>query len=609
MSAAISYAKKNLGPRAKPQIEVKLKDNQKDEFAPSYTSLDEIKGEVLITCSGDLAFEDIWITFEGAAKTYVEKIATTSPTNGKSEAFQNFLRLVQPMEPAAFPESRVLEAHKTYKFPFNFVVPPRLLPQSCTHPKPESFPEDAHLNLPPSLGDPLVASWGKSLMDDMCPDMSTIIYSIKCRMTSGRSSSGRHMTMAEASKKLRILPAVDEAPPLNVEGGDKDDFRLRKEKSIKRGVFRKKLGRLAAEAQQPKSLRLHSINSTEACPVTTMATVNVRFDPADEGSPPPRLNSLAAKLKVATFYSSVPMKELPTKSSDFHYSSVKGLFVDSVPLSSRCLAAIKWEGHNIGDPDSKALPPSYGYKGKKFYTAKVVVPIELPKGSKVFVPSFNSCLISRLYALDLSLSIEPPKASVMDPILHLKLPIQISCEPSPNIGAGMPSLRDVHASDDFFVPRSVAPPREEFLGRSNLPQISPALSTSPVSTTPMLSSTAAEEAPATNGVNTAANPTNQRISFSVPQRSSWAPGVIPQRAPQSVRLMGAQQRFQSLSFDDDEALQLAEGQDIQPNEEQPPEYSSLGGRWRERISTNVRQGQMSDAPAMNGRDIIRHGST
>lgn len=73
-----------------------------------------------------------------------------------------------------------------------------------------------------------------------------------------------------------------------------------------------------------------------------MANVYLRFDPASEGSLPPRLNTLQAKLKVATFYASVPQRDIPTKSSDFHYSSLKGIFVETVNLSSRCLANQTW---------------------------------------------------------------------------------------------------------------------------------------------------------------------------------------------------------------------------------------------------------------------------
>ena len=561
MGGPLANRVKNLGQKSKPTIEISLNDDQHETFVPSYTSLDEIKGEVSISASSDTNFEDIYITFEGATRTFVEKTATTSPTNGRTEAFQSFLRLVQPMDEAAFPQPRVIEAGKTYKFPFTFVVPEKLLPQSCTHSKGDTFPEDGHLALPPSLGDPMVASVGKSLMDDMAPDMGTIAYAIKCRITNGRGVTGKIRILTECSKKLRIIPAVPDAPPLNVEGGLKDDYRLRKEKGIRKGLFKGKLGRLTMESAQPTSLRLPPIRSGSDCPVTTMAAVNVRFDPADENSQPPRLNTLETKIKVATFFASVPMQELPSKSSDFHYSSVKGIFVEAVNLSSRCLANQKWEKHNsFSEPTTPVrrdsawsmttasnhnIPsPSSAYKGKTFYTARIVVPVSLPKGNKLFVPSFHSCLVSRIYALDLYLSLNTPSASVSDPTLHLKLPIQVSSEGNPHaqptISANEANAIASREANAFFNPRSVAPPSPELTERAQL------------------------DAPPRPGPGWTHRADLSRLS----QR----------RSPEdSVRMNSAQQRFQSLSFENEEREETA----LAP----PPGYSAFGNR--NRVQSNV----------------------
>ena len=574
MGGPLADRVKNLGQKSKPVIEITLNDERQETFVPSYTSLDAIKGEICITTSSDTSFDDIYITFEGATRTFVEKIATTSPTNGRTEAYQSFLRLVQPMNSESFPESQVLEAGKVYTFPFTFVVPERLLPQSCTHSKGASFPDGAHLALPPSLGDPMVASMGKSLMDDMAPDMGTVAYAVKCRITSGRGTTGKYRILTETSKKLRIIPAVPEAPPLSVEGGLKDDYKLRKEKTIRKGLFKSKLGRLVMESVQPSSLRLPPLKSHLDCPVTTMATVNVRFDPADESSQPPRLNNLQAKLKVATFFSSMPMQELPSKSSDFHYSSIKGIFVDALNLSSRCLANQGWEKHDINSPSamptrrdsawstasssSKKIPsPSSAYSGRSFYTARIVVPISLPKGNKVFVPSFHSCLISRIYALDLYLSINTPSASVSDPTLHLKLPIQVSSEPNPNaqptISAEEANAIASREASDFFNPRSIAPPSPEFTEQADL------------------------DAPPCPGPGWT-------------HRSNLSQ-LNDRPAPEySVRMDGAQQRFQSLSFENEEQAEAREEEALAP----PPEYSTFGARSRTRVHSSlpVQRGQI-----------------
>jgi len=568
MNGPLANRVKNLGQKSKPTIVISLSDDQQKEFVPRYTSLDEIKGEVAVTTSSDTTFDDIYITFEGATRTFVEKIATSSPTNGRTEAFQSFLRLVQPSDSESMPQPRVLEAGKTYKFRFTFVVPERLLPQACNHAKQSTFPEGGHLALPPSLGDPMVASMGKSLMDDMAPDMGTIVYAIKCRVTNGRGTTGKIRILADDSRKLRIIPAVQEAPPLSVEGGMRDDYKLRKEKPIRKGLFKGKLGNIVMESVQPTSLRLPPVRSDSECPVTTMATVKVRFDPAKETSQPPRLNNLQAKLKVATFFASVPMQDLPGKSSDFHYSSIKGIFVEALNLSSRCLANQGWKKHSspstpatssrqdsawstrsTSSTSNNSFPsPSSAYNGKSFYTAQVVVPISLPKGNKVFVPSFHSCLLSRVYALDLYLSINTPSASVSDPTLHVKLPIQVSSEgnphPQPTLSADESDAIASREANDFFTPRSMAPP------------------------SPQLTEQAQLGAPPSPGPGW----THRADLSQLAGRPSPEYGM---------RGHNAQQRFQSLSFENEERIEEREEEVLAP----PPGYSAFGGR--NRVQSNV----------------------
>lgn len=464
----------------KVHIKIVLNDQQ-EAFAPSYTSLDEISGQVSMTAPTDTTFEQVYITFEGSARTLIEKVASASPTTGRTEAFHSFLRLVQPIDEAAFPEPRVLREGQTYTFPFTFNVPERLLPQACTHPRENDAVHEEHLCLPPSLGDPLVASEdGRTLLDDMAPDMGVISYVLKVRITKGRGPKGKHIIVNEESRKLRVIPARPELPPLSVQGGQVDDYRLRKEKDIKKGIFKGKLGRLTMESVQPKSLRLPPVRREALCPITTMATVNLRFDPANENAEPPRLNRLVTRLKVSTFFGSIGIKEVPMRASDFHYSSTRGIYSEMINLSSRCLASVQWEYHStISSPirrDSAFSPlsgrgtaipsPSAAYSGKSFYTATVLVPLTLSKSNKLFTPTFHSCLISRVYALELQLSAHGP--GIM-PNLSLRLPIQVSAEG--NVDA-RPSISDEEAAamaareaDVDFQPRSMAASSPEYTAR------------------------------------------------------------------------------------------------------------------------------------------------
>ncbi|KAI4141414.1 MAG: hypothetical protein L6R39_005348 [Caloplaca ligustica] len=485
--------------KEKPLLEIKLTDGQQDAFIPSYTSLDQIQGNVTVTAQVNTQIDQVYITLEGIVKTYVEKIASSSPTNGRSEAFQCFLRLVQPMEDAAFPESGILKAAETYTFPFTFVIPERLLPQNCNHLKDNDTVAQAHLQPPPTLGDPLTAVWGKALMDDMSPDMAVVSYAIRARVTKGRQSNGKHNVIADDAKKVRVIPAVPEQPPLVVHEGKEDDYRLRKEKSIKKGTFKGRLGTVVMESAQTRSLRLPPPRTENPCPVTTSATINLRFDPASLEAAPPRLGSMVTKLKVATFFGSEPMKHIPTRSSDFHYSSQKGIYVETLPLSSRCMASAQWDKHtSSGSPPrrdsalsmiSSSNPnipgPSSSYKETlPYYTAHVLVPIILPSKndgtgfSKIFVPTFHSCLVSRVYLLDMTISCHTPDASITVPTLHLKLPIQISAEGSPD---ARPSISEDErqaiarreAAEFTWHPRSVAPPSPEYVEQAQFPTFSP----------------------------------------------------------------------------------------------------------------------------------------
>ncbi|KAL8648246.1 MAG: hypothetical protein Q9226_006072 [Calogaya cf. arnoldii] len=474
----------------KPTLDIILTDGQQGAFVPSYTTLDQIKGYVTMTPHAETKIDHIYITFECIIKTHVERVGTASATNARSEGFLPALRLVQPIPENAMPESGIVDPGKTYTFPFEFAVPKELLPKACEHTIDNDVIHQAHLQLPPTLGDPLTAVCGKTMMNDMAPESSLVSYSVRVRLISGKDGkTGKHIFIAEESKRVRVIPAVPEHPPLAVLQGKQDDYRLRKEKPLKKGTFQKRIGTLVMESAQPRSLHLPPLRCENPCPVTTMATLRLRFDPASLEDRPPRLGTLITKLKAATFYASKPMHDIPKRSTDFHYSSDRGLYVESVPLSSRCVGSAAWVKHTpLAEPQRKPTPPrqettmagspvvpasnlatpapSESYKeGEDYYTAHLVVPVTLPRkvdgntNHKSFVPTFYNCLVARVYALDLTLSCHTPGASVTVPEMHLKLPVQISAEPNidarPQISQGE---AQAIARRESLHPENFAPP-------------------------------------------------------------------------------------------------------------------------------------------------------
>ncbi|KAG9656257.1 hypothetical protein KCU61_g6162, partial [Aureobasidium melanogenum] len=435
MSSASSYASshgamasklRTLALGSKPHINIVLNDERS-----SYSTLDKLSGKVEIAVPHSTRFDEVEIQFIGTTKTFLDKMPSTPGLAGGQSAFHQFLKLRQPISESSYPQPRVFEPGRTYEFPFVFVVPQHLLPRVCKHEVHHESLRDCHLQLPPSLG--TITSH-----DDMSPDMAKIQYQIAARITAANDINGTPKHLATRMKTIHIVPTVNEQPPVNVLGDS--DYILRSEKSIKKGMFKGKLGTLVIEAEQPKSLRLPKSYNPEESTISTVAIVKLRFDPAVANSQPPRLGSLSSKLKATTWYATGARMDIPTR-KDCLYDHRQGLHSVSIGLSSRCMGNVEWVSRTESAFDEEQLvrrdsglsqqevpkypSPSTKYKGANFWTAEIVVPVALPK-DKHFVPSFHSCLTSRTYSLNLSLGIH--SAGVGFPSVELKLPLQISTE-------------------------------------------------------------------------------------------------------------------------------------------------------------------------------------
>jgi hypothetical protein len=330
----------------------------------------------------------------------------------------------------------------------------------------------------------MLAGDGQTLQDDMAPEMSRIQYMIRARLIKARATGTKSSDVADKAIKVRIVPATAEDPPLNIDEDDKD-YELRREKDVKKGLFKGKLGRITVEAPQPAGFRLPSVKNRTSCPISTMTTVNLRFDPVDDKVQPPALGSIVSKLRAQTFFGSVPFRTLPSKSSINAWDIQRGFYVHPVELSSRCISSVEWLKHDgwessaadlsrrqsnfsdLSTASTNNIPePSSAYRpGTPFYTAKVLVPMSLPK-NRSFAPTFHSCSVSRTYSLDLNISYHTPGATVSTPSIQLRLPIQISAEGNPDAvvtiseeEAEAIATREVDAelAEGRFAPRSLAP--------------------------------------------------------------------------------------------------------------------------------------------------------
>ncbi|RAQ61946.1 hypothetical protein COH21_009954 [Aspergillus flavus] len=429
------------GWNSRPDLHIELA-GQTERCPNSYTTGDIIEGAVSISVECETNFDELKIIFEGNLALFL--LATGSSETQQSQvialpsqarACHTFLELHRPIGDAEYPTPRTFVPGQIYRFPFIFVVPARLPPIMCDHTNCNIHVGRAHTLLPPSLGDPMLASDGCSLLDDMSSELCRISYRIRASLTR-RSLSGKNAreTLRAVAKKVRIIPAVEEEPPLVVTH-DEDDYCMQNVKDIKTGITRTKRGSLMVTASQPSPLQLYPPGFKSPSNVCTTATVNLRFDPIGNELPP-KLGSLCSKLSVSTFYTITPWNDFPSPS--YVDSLGRHCYTTTVPLSSLCVSSTKWTKHSpVGMSRQSALvdmtptKPSPSTSSKEdgtYYTAVMTVPVTIPP-TKAFVPTFHSCLISRTYALDMSISYHTPNVNLVAPSISLRLPIQITSLP------------------------------------------------------------------------------------------------------------------------------------------------------------------------------------
>ncbi|OBT62811.1 hypothetical protein VE03_07666 [Pseudogymnoascus sp. 23342-1-I1] len=427
-------------------------DSQSDIHNPThkYTTYDDIRGHVYVTAAIPTPFSCVEISLLGTVRTtHPDHIAPIIAPPGTQHTI---LKLTMPVPPSAYPANTSDDGSETYnltpgqrlKIPFHFVVPAHLLPAACKHDYETPAIQDAHLHPPPSLGGFILPR------DDLAPVMANITYGVHAKLLSvPPCASGYPQTLASTLRKIHVTPASPESPPLSA--GKDSRYVLSHSKSLRRGVFRGKLGTLTLSTTQPRAFRLPPPPTTPPTtlippptPPSTLATLTLRFDPADASCEPPRLGALTAKIRSTTVHSIRPARGIPdeeTRSSPYEIHS--GAYSTHVSLASHEVtpAAALWTYHvpapayerrdsgysTAEDEDGEGEVDAAAAGGKgtgPYYTASIPLPLTLP-GNKTWVPTFHSCLVSRFYTLLIELMVHPGGKSAVPRGLALRVPVQI----------------------------------------------------------------------------------------------------------------------------------------------------------------------------------------
>lgn len=334
------------------------------------------------------------------------------------ETERQFLCLRAQLDESLLPASRVFEAGRKYTLPFSLTVPDRIS-QQCQHPMMTAQVRQSHQMLPPSLDPSRISSSGDGAGHDAAPSGCKISYCVRAAiMRADGKSDKATKSIVDTSKSIRIIPITEEQSP-SIISTHENEYCEQQTTPVTAGLLHgQKLGQLTAATTQPSPIQLQSQSGT-INPAASSAVVHLQFDAVGDHQPP-QMTTISTELRATTVFSAADMCEHPSTLHDVvYFSGTRDMREKTIALSKQCAASTKWTKHQTTITSSDAEAPS------AYYTASIEVPLTLPSKNSALVPSFHSCLISRIYSLDLTISYQNSTANSRSSKLKLSVPIQV----------------------------------------------------------------------------------------------------------------------------------------------------------------------------------------
>ncbi|KAK9370184.1 hypothetical protein V1509DRAFT_329183 [Lipomyces kononenkoae] len=363
---------------------------------PYYDVGDCISGAVVITPKKNTEFSEVLITLEGTARTW----NVSANLGTRVDAKNTFLKMSYPVEEDDYPSPRILLAGMTYKFNFSFVLPERLLDSEC-----DRFA--SHRQLPPTVGD-LGLPWE---FDDCSPNMARIAYQIVGKVLHIKDGDGPRSVPYSASTSIPVItsymPDVRNIPHDNYKGqelslGDDGFTRLcLSTKALKKGIIsRSAVGDLTLEASISKPFV-----SLKEEPVPLLLKLSYSHGEKVKKSDIriPKVESVAVKLRVYTYFSTVPMAYMPHPKSRVLDPRL-GLYQENFKIAN----------YNF----TTCSQTAWAKESDNHYSINATIPLMTPK-ERVLVPNFWSCLIGRQYEVELDVKLSSGN-------INLKIPVEVT---------------------------------------------------------------------------------------------------------------------------------------------------------------------------------------
>ena len=348
--------------------------------------------------------------------------------SSRSKTEQTFLRLSRTFNPIHYAHSEMSQSHRHYRCPFSFEISTALPLQACKHRTQSLAVYEAHLRIPPTMGNAYLDPSDPASPRDKLSDSVEIAYTVQAFLLP-LPNKPSHAPMTSEIKPIQILPTFDQEPPR--EGFGSHLYCISKERTFKDRLWSREVGRLGVSVSQPEPLNSSYTSSADLRNPCTTAVLDLNFD--QEGTKkPPQLCSLTTRLTAITLYGAVPWESYPDllvgKVSFADYG--RGMDWKVMPISKMCVESVRWIEKPAYSPCDQSSPPHLASQSESVSitqtqrTASIVVPITAPQDTYL-VPSFHSCLISRVYLLDFCLSYKQSDAQIFTSSLCLRVPIQV----------------------------------------------------------------------------------------------------------------------------------------------------------------------------------------
>ena len=405
-------------PRAESTVDVKIEGHQHGKV---YSSGSALTGTVTICAATELEFDGVDVAFVGLSTTrdFIEP--------HPQRTIMPFLRLSMPVHESAFPDGNVLVAGKVYTVPFHFVIPSHLAMGQCRHRCDRMSLRDCHLRLPPTMG--------TDDKNDQSPEAVKILYSVSVTVSKNTGETLRMQVLLSGRQYIRVFPSSSEQAPLDITSCD-GRYRLSKTKAVWGSLLRGKTGELVATAAQPRAVMLSADGdmSTES-----RIHIALEFAPSSAAFAPVKIDHVSARIQCLTFFDVSPLGNTPSLGrwgvpeegykAPYEHSVIRKLLDTSV-------GEVQWTRHTcdgcVSRPRRSSLKPAAAHlehgraddDSQYKYTAELSVPFTVPHArDHFFLPSFDSCLISRAYILEVTISVGPTHSK-----MSLMVPLQVGVE-------------------------------------------------------------------------------------------------------------------------------------------------------------------------------------